>query len=124
MYASNTCSSTAVGELELLPHVREAPKDELIVANGFSCREQTAQTTDREGLHLAQVIQMAMHDGPGGAKGDYPEKHYPKVADRRDSCKTAALLGAAVLVGGSLFLLWKRKGKPLASSPTGPNDSY
>lgn len=60
--------SVAVGERVLLPAVREAPKDELIVADGFSCREQIAQTTDRRALHLAQVIQLAMHpdhDPPG-----------------------------------------------------------
>ena len=52
--------SIAVGELALLPAVRQAPKDELIIANGFSCIEQIAQTTDRQALHLAQVIQMAL----------------------------------------------------------------
>ena len=71
--------SIAVGELALLPAVRQAPKDELIVANGFSCIEQIAQTTDRQALHLAQVIQMALYDGPWGPEGDYPEARYPKV---------------------------------------------
>jgi Fe-S oxidoreductase len=52
--------SLSVGELVLLPAVRKAAEDTLIVANGFSCREQIAQTTGRRPLHLAQVIQMAM----------------------------------------------------------------
>ncbi len=52
--------SLSVGELVLLPAVRKATDDTLIVANGFSCREQIAQTTGREALHLAEVIQMAM----------------------------------------------------------------
>jgi FAD/FMN-containing dehydrogenase/Fe-S oxidoreductase len=55
--------STAVGELELLPAVRRAPEDWLIIANGFSCREQIRQCTGRHALHLAEVIQMAMRDG-------------------------------------------------------------
>jgi FAD/FMN-containing dehydrogenase/Fe-S oxidoreductase len=52
--------SIAVGELELLPAVRKASADCLIIANGFSCREQIAQCTNRQTLHLAEIIQMAM----------------------------------------------------------------
>jgi Fe-S oxidoreductase len=52
-------TSVAVGELELLPAVRRASPDCLIIADGFSCREQIAQCTDRHALHLAEVIQMA-----------------------------------------------------------------
>lgn len=52
--------SLAVGELELLPAVRSAPADSLIIADGFSCREQIEQCTGRKPLHLAEVIQMAM----------------------------------------------------------------
>lgn len=55
--------SLAVGELELLPAVRNAPEDSLIVANGFSCREQIEQCTGRKTLHLAEVIQRAMKNG-------------------------------------------------------------
>ncbi len=51
--------SLAIGELELLPAVRNAAPDSLIIANGFSCREQIAQCTNRRALHLAEVIQMA-----------------------------------------------------------------
>jgi Fe-S oxidoreductase len=64
--------SVRVGERVLLPKVREAERTTLIVADGFSCREQIAQSTHREALHLAQVLQMAMHDGPAGPKGDLP----------------------------------------------------
>jgi FAD/FMN-containing dehydrogenase/Fe-S oxidoreductase len=51
--------SVAIGELELLPAVRRASPDCLIIANGFSCREQIAQCTNRRTLHLSEVIQMA-----------------------------------------------------------------
>jgi FAD/FMN-containing dehydrogenase/Fe-S oxidoreductase len=54
--------SIAIGELELLPAVRSAPEDWLIIANGFSCREQIRQCTGRPAMHLAEVIQMAMRD--------------------------------------------------------------
>ncbi|HTA25424.1 MAG TPA: FAD-linked oxidase C-terminal domain-containing protein [Terriglobales bacterium] len=52
--------SMAVGELELLPAVREAAPDSLIIADGFSCREQIAQGTSRRASHLAEVIQTAL----------------------------------------------------------------
>ena len=59
--------SVAIGELELLPAVRQAPPDSLIIADGFSCREQIAQVTDRHALHLAEVIATALK-GPRGAR--------------------------------------------------------
>ena len=39
--------SIGAGERVLLPKVREADRDTLIITNGFSCREQIAQTTPR-----------------------------------------------------------------------------
>jgi FAD/FMN-containing dehydrogenase/Fe-S oxidoreductase len=55
--------SMAIGELELLPAVRRAPSDWLIIADGFSCREQIAQGSHRHALHLAEVLQMASNAG-------------------------------------------------------------
>jgi FAD/FMN-containing dehydrogenase/Fe-S oxidoreductase len=52
--------SIANGERILLPAVREADQDTFIIADGFSCREQITQTTDRRPLHLAEVIQLAL----------------------------------------------------------------
>jgi Fe-S oxidoreductase len=52
--------SMAIGERRLLPAVRSAAKDALLIANGFSCREQIAQSTGRSALHLAEVLEMAL----------------------------------------------------------------
>jgi Fe-S oxidoreductase len=52
--------SIQCGERVLLPAVRHASPETLIIADGFSCREQIAQTTNRRALHLAQLIQMAI----------------------------------------------------------------
>jgi len=52
--------SIKVGERALLPAVREAAAETLIVADGFSCREQILQATGRHALHLAELIQMAL----------------------------------------------------------------
>src|SRR5699024_3646764 len=48
-------------ERVLLPAVRDADEETLIIADGFSCREQIEQLTDRKGLHLAEVLQMALN---------------------------------------------------------------
>ena len=52
--------SQAIGERVLLPAVRRATSDTLIVSDGFSCREQILQATGRRALHLAEVLQLAM----------------------------------------------------------------
>jgi hypothetical protein len=43
----------------LLPAVREASPETLIVSDGFSCREQIAQLTGRKAFHLAEVLKLA-----------------------------------------------------------------
>jgi Fe-S oxidoreductase len=52
--------SIACGERVLLPHVRGADRDTLVIADGFSCREQIRQTTDKQALHLAEVLALAL----------------------------------------------------------------
>ena len=106
--------SMAIGELELLPAVRRAPADSLIIADGFSCREQIAQGTDRQALHLAEVISMALQgvalQEASTPEGSHPEK--PQV-DRRqaalDRSMKRAGLGVAAIVTGAALLCWLRK---------------
>ena len=56
--------SQAVGERVLLPAVRAADENTLIVANGFSCQEQIAQGTGRRAIHLAELIRIALRESP------------------------------------------------------------
>ena len=53
--------SRAMGELSLLPAVRAAPPDALIVADGTSCRHQIKDGTGREALHVARVLALGLH---------------------------------------------------------------
>jgi len=55
--------SLAVGERILLPAVRQAAPETLIVSDGFSCREQILQITGRKAVHLAEVLQLALGKG-------------------------------------------------------------
>jgi Fe-S oxidoreductase len=48
--------SLAMGELSLLPAVRKAPADAIVVADGTSCRHQIKDGTSREAVHVARVL--------------------------------------------------------------------
>ena len=52
--------SKAMGELSLLPAVRAASPDAIIVADGTSCRHQIADGTSREPVHVARVMADAL----------------------------------------------------------------
>jgi Fe-S oxidoreductase len=54
--------SQAIGERVLLPAVRRESRETLIIADGFSCREQISQATGREPLHLAEILRLAMKE--------------------------------------------------------------
>jgi hypothetical protein len=95
--------SLKCGERVLLPAARLAEPSTLLVADGFSCREQIAQTTNRHALHIAEVLQMAQREGEGGARSTPVEKDYAATYPAAPSpLKTAVLLGAGVLLLGAL----------------------
>jgi FAD/FMN-containing dehydrogenase/Fe-S oxidoreductase len=48
--------SQKLAERVLLPAVRAAGPEDLLVSNGFSCREQIEQNTSRHAVHLAEVL--------------------------------------------------------------------
>ena len=50
--------SQAIGERVLLPAVRRAPQNAILVSDGFSCREQILQATGRPAVHLAEVLAL------------------------------------------------------------------
>jgi Fe-S oxidoreductase len=50
----------AIGERVLLPAVRSATPETIVVADGFSCREQIRQSTGRTAKHLADVLHAAL----------------------------------------------------------------
>jgi FAD/FMN-containing dehydrogenase/Fe-S oxidoreductase len=52
--------SLAMAEASLLPAVRAAAADALIVADGTSCRHQIHDGAQREALHVARVLEMAL----------------------------------------------------------------
>jgi Fe-S oxidoreductase len=60
-YAAETIDvSRKMGELSLLPAVRRAEADVLIVADGTSCRHQIHDGSNREAVHVARVMAMSV----------------------------------------------------------------
>jgi FAD/FMN-containing dehydrogenase/Fe-S oxidoreductase len=85
--------SMACGERVLLPKVREASTETLIVSDGFSCRSQIEQgDTGRRGLHVAEVIKLARDRGAIPA---YPEKSVQNPRGRSRRRRVALVAGAA-----------------------------
>jgi FAD/FMN-containing dehydrogenase/Fe-S oxidoreductase len=61
--------SMACAERVLLPRLRDAPDEAVVVADGFSCRTQIEQgNVGRKGLHLAEVLAGALRDGHVGGR--------------------------------------------------------
>ena len=52
--------SLRIGEHKLMPMLREASKEAIVIADGFSCRTQIEHMTDRRPLHTAEVLRMAL----------------------------------------------------------------
>ena len=101
--------SMKIGERVLLPKVREAGRDTLIIADGFSCREQIMHATPRRALHLAEVIQMALHQ-PLAERGKYAESGF--VQEESSYPAVTAAAGLSMLVASGLYLFAQlQKGK-------------
>ncbi len=84
--------SMACAEQALLPAVRDADLDTLVLADGFSCRTQIEQgRTGRRAMHLAEVLQLAIEDAPGTAETE--------AAPRPPSGRTAGRLITTAAAG-------------------------
>jgi Fe-S oxidoreductase len=67
-------TSVACGERVILPKVRQARKGTLLIADGFSCREQISQGTGRMPVHLAHVLWAALKRKQHLMDEDEPER--------------------------------------------------
>ncbi len=103
-------TSVNIGERVLLPAVRRAEPSTFLIADGFSCREQIAQLTDREALHTAQVLSIAMHN-PEMDTEDYPERQIvrKREAAQKRSMQRAGVAVAALGIAALGALLTRRK---------------
>jgi Fe-S oxidoreductase len=105
--------SMRIGERRLLPAARDAERDTIIMADGFSCKTQIQEgDTDRRALHTAQVIKMALdHGSEGTPRGERPEAEYPDIVldGHMPDLKTAAVVGVGATVAGAIAWGLKRR---------------
>lgn len=97
--------SIACGERVLLPEVRKAGLSTIIMADGFSCKEQIEQQTNRHALHLAEVLHMAQRDSEHGPSLIYPEKQLiePRLRAQQRSMMRAGV-ATLLIITGAIFL--------------------
>lgn len=107
--------SVKCGELVLLPKVREAGQRTLIVADGFSCREQIEQLTNQKPLHTAQVVELALRHGAVRKPSPKPAKPSRESLTRPPRRRTLVLAGAVAagiaIAAGAGLLLCRRPSK-------------
>jgi FAD/FMN-containing dehydrogenase/Fe-S oxidoreductase len=92
--------SMACGERVLLPAVRKAAPDTLVVADGFSCRTQIEHGTGRKALHVAQVLRLAQ------AASEQEVLEQPRPERRR--ARVALLAAAGLVAVGAGAAAWAR----------------
>jgi Fe-S oxidoreductase len=113
--------SMKIGERVLLPKVRAADRETLIIADGFSCREQIMHGTPRHAMHLAEVIQMGMRQA-APKKNKYVEIGFVQEEPGYPVLTAAGAVGAFAAAG---FLFFGRRpsgprGGALEQALTGP----
>lgn len=93
--------SIRAGERVLLPAVRAAGDETLIVADGFSCREQIRQSTGHRAMHLAEVLLLAQRGGT-----DFPTNTRPRRTN--DAWHAICALGGAA-AGTAVMMAAQRR---------------
>jgi len=104
--------SIACGERSLLPEVRKAPVSTIIMADGFSCKEQIAQETNRHALHLSEVLRLGLENGENHVPTMFPERYF---VDSREKAQKKSMARAAVIGGLALTALgaaWLKSRRP------------
>jgi hypothetical protein len=94
--------SLACGERSLLPEVRKAPTSTIIMADGFSCKEQIAQETNRHALHLAEVLRLGLETGQDHVPTMVPERFF---VEPREKAQKRSMVWAAAISALSLTVL-------------------
>ena len=95
--------SMAAAERVLLPKVREAAADTLLIADGFSCREQIEQSTSRQALHFAEVLERAFSE-PDPGEWERAQDGGPALSARSNGTRVARALTIRARYAWSWFV--------------------
>ena len=85
--------SMTIAERNILPSLRRAPPTTLVLADGFSCREQIEQSSDRHTRHMAELMAEAIGHAPPSFRG---------AARRQELAVAAGVVGVGLLAGALL----------------------
>ncbi|MBD0293570.1 MAG: 4Fe-4S dicluster domain-containing protein, partial [Jiangellaceae bacterium] len=102
--------SEACAERVLLPAVRDAAETDVILADGFSCRTQVAQSDagGRRGMHLAELLRAGLNGDDGSGTPERRWADRPAAPSRAVRIlTTAAVAAAAGLLGYGARRWWR-----------------
>ncbi len=99
--------SMTIAEQALLPAVRRAGGDTLIIADGFSCREQIRHGAGRYALHPVELLEFALRNERITAAREIEQRLHQPSATVEPGPATAVLAGIAA-TGLALWLGWRR----------------
>jgi Fe-S oxidoreductase len=97
--------SVAVAEHKLLPALERAPEVAVVIADGFSCRNQIDQLGGRKAVHVAQLAQRALRES--GRTG--PELDAALAPGRYPPPAAVALAGVGAALAGATLLAARRR---------------
>jgi Fe-S oxidoreductase len=109
--------SIKCGERVLLPEVRKAESQALVMTNGFSCHEQILQQTGKKAMHLAEVLLLASRGGElrrleeGESGGLSPDQDRDREEDSRRLRRGVIAAGAGLAAGAAGVLWWRNRTK-------------
>jgi Fe-S oxidoreductase len=102
-YESNHYAvSMRIAEDVLLPAVRKADAETLVIADGFSCRDQIRHGSRRWAMHPAEVLALAL-EMRGSVPPDVPERRYLDPPARPEAKQAALATAALAAVGVALW---------------------
>jgi Fe-S oxidoreductase len=99
--AEHHATSMQIGELVLLPKVRKTSRETLVIADGFSCRQQIKDGVGRWAMHPAEVLALAL-ESRGEVPAEIPERRYLEPAAAPS--KTALLAAGVGIAAATLAL--------------------
>jgi FAD/FMN-containing dehydrogenase/Fe-S oxidoreductase len=94
--------SMKIAEDVLLPAVRKAREDTIVIADGFSCRDQIRHGTGRWAMHPAEVLALGL-ESHGSEPAEVPERRYLEPAAQPDTQQAAVAAGVLAAAG---LVLW------------------
>jgi hypothetical protein len=106
--------SMTIAEQALLPAVRRAGSDTLIIADGFSCREQIRHGAGRNALHPVEVLEIALRHRRIASVHEIEQRFRQPAATAQPAVAAAALTALAAAGGLAMWL-----GRRQSARPTG-----